>query len=38
MVAKGMDVIFYYLAKQEAQIRNDPLKQTTELLKNVFGG
>ena len=38
VVQKGMDGIFYYLAKQEAQIRKDPLKQTTELLKKVFGG
>ena len=38
VVQKGMDGIFYYLAKQEAQIRKDPLKQTTDLLKKVFGG
>ena len=37
VVQKGMDGIFYYLAKEEAAIRNDPLKQTTNLLKKVFG-
>ena len=37
VVDKGMDGIFYYLAKQEAEIRKNPLKQTTELLKKVFG-
>ncbi|MDX2418430.1 MAG: DUF4197 domain-containing protein [Xanthomonadales bacterium] len=37
VVDKGMDGIFYYLAKEEAAIRNDPAKRTTELLKSVFG-
>ena len=37
VVKKGMDGIFYYLAKEEAAIRNNPLKQTTSLLKKVFG-
>lgn len=37
VVQKGLDGIFYYLAKQEKQIRNDPLKHTTDLLKKVFG-
>ena len=37
VVQKGMDGIFYYLAKEEADIRKDPLKQTTSLLKKVFG-
>ena len=36
-VNKGMDGIFYYLAKEEAAIRKDPVKQTTALLKKVFG-
>ncbi|CAA0081772.1 Uncharacterised protein [Halioglobus japonicus] len=36
-VDKGMDGIFYYLAKEEAAIRQDPMKQTTEILKKVFG-
>lgn len=34
---KGMDGIFYYLAKEEGAIRKDPLKRTTELLRKVFG-
>jgi len=37
VVEKGMDGIFYYLAKEEAAIRNDPVKRTTDLLKSVFG-
>ena len=37
VVEKGMDGIFYYLAKQEAEIRKNPIKQTTALLKKVFG-
>lgn len=36
-INKGMDGIFYYLAKEEAAIRKDPVKQTTSLLKKVFG-
>ena len=34
---KGMDGLFYYLAQEEANIRKDPLKQSTDLLKKVFG-
>ncbi len=37
VVQKGMDGIFYYIAKEEAAIRKDPLKQTSALLKKVFG-
>ena len=37
VVEKGMDGIFYYLAKEEAAIRSDPLKQSTALLKKLFG-
>lgn len=29
--------VFHYLAVQEAAIRKDPVRQTTELLKKVFG-
>jgi len=36
-VEKSMDGIFYYLAKEEAAIRNNPVERTTELLKKVFG-
>lgn len=34
---KGMDGIFYYMAQEEAEIRKNPLKQTTKLLQKVFG-
>ena len=37
VVEKGMDGIFYYLAEEEAAIRNNPAKRTTDLLKSVFG-
>jgi hypothetical protein len=37
VVRKGLDGIFYYVAKEEAAIRNDPAARTTELLKKVFG-
>jgi hypothetical protein len=37
VVEKGLDGIFYYLAKEEAAIRQDPLKRTTDILKSVFG-
>jgi len=37
VVEKGMDGIFYYLASEEAAIRQNPAKRTTELLKRVFG-
>lgn len=33
---KGINGIFYYLAKEEAAIRKDPAKRTTELLRRVF--
>jgi hypothetical protein len=37
VVERGMDGIFHYVAKEEAAIRKDPAKQTTDLLKRVFG-
>jgi len=37
VVDKGMDGIFYYLAKEEAAIRTDPVARSTDLLKQVFG-
>ena len=37
VVKKGMSGIFHYLAKEESAIRKDPVKQTTDLLKKVFG-
>ena len=32
-----MDGIFYYLAKEEAAIGQDPLKRATDFLQKVFG-
>jgi len=37
VVKKGMHGIFYYLAKEEADIRHNPGRWTTRLLKRVFG-
>lgn len=37
-VEKGMDGIFYYLAKEEAAIRANPAARTTDLLQKVFRG
>lgn len=37
VVQKGMDGIFHYLAQEEAAIRNNPIKRSTELLQRVFG-
>ncbi len=37
VVNKAMDGIFTYLAAEEAAIRKDPAKRTTELLRKVFG-
>jgi hypothetical protein len=37
VVQKALDGIFFYIAKEEAAIRNDPAARTTELLKKVFG-
>ncbi len=37
VIEKGMDGIFYYLAREEAAIRKNPVKRTTDLLKRVFG-
>jgi hypothetical protein len=37
VVEKGMKGIFFYLAREEAAIRENPAARTTELLKRVFG-
>ncbi|RZB35420.1 MAG: hypothetical protein SRB2_03218 [Desulfobacteraceae bacterium Eth-SRB2] len=34
---RGMNGIFHYLAREEAAIRQNPAKRTTDLLKRVFG-
>jgi hypothetical protein len=35
---KALTAIFYQVALEEANIRKNPLAQTTNLLKSVFGG
>lgn len=37
VVSRGMSGIFHYLAKEEAAIRQQPRRHTTELLRKVFG-
>jgi hypothetical protein len=37
VVDKGMDGIFHYLAIEEAAIRTNPVKRTTDILQTVFG-
>ena len=36
VMQKSINGLFYYLAKEEAAIRKDPAKRTTELLKRLF--
>lgn len=38
VVGKAVDALFDQIAKEEANIRANPLARTTELLKKVFGG
>ena len=37
VVDQGIEGIFFYLGQQEAEIRQDPVRHTTDLLKKVFG-
>jgi len=37
VVGKALDGLFYEVAQEERSIRKDPAKQTTNLLKEVFG-
>ena len=37
VIEKGMDGLFYYIAREEAAIRQNPVKRTTALLQKVFG-
>ncbi|WP_300675122.1 DUF4197 family protein, partial [Desulfoluna sp.] len=37
VLEKGIQGIFFYLAAEEAEIRKNPGKQVTALLKKVFG-
>lgn len=34
---RGIDGIFFYLGEQEKEIRSDPIRHTSDLLKKVFG-
>ncbi len=36
-IDKGLDGIFYYIGQEEAAIRRDPVKRTSEILRKVFG-
>ena len=36
VVDKGIQGIFLYLAREEAAIRADPAKRTTELIRKLF--
>jgi hypothetical protein len=38
VVSKAVEALFDQVAKEEANIREDPLARTSELLKKVFGG
>ena len=38
VAGKAMDGLFHYLAREEAAIRQNPAKRTTELLRRVFSG
>lgn len=37
VVEKALDGLFLFLAREEAAIRTDPVKRTTDILKKVFG-
>lgn len=37
VLERALDGLFYYLAQEEAAIRKDPARRTTELLRRVFG-
>jgi hypothetical protein len=38
VVGKAVDALFDQVAKEEANIRANPLARTTDILKKVFGG
>jgi hypothetical protein len=37
VTAKALDGLFYYVAKEEVDIRKNPAARVTDILKNVFG-
>jgi ABC-type transporter MlaC component len=38
VVGKAVDALFDQIAKEEANIRENPVARTTEILRKVFGG
>ena len=34
---KTLDGLFFYIAEQEKQIRENPIERTTDLLRSLFG-
>jgi hypothetical protein len=38
VVGKTLDGLFYVLGQEETRIRQNPTAQTTQLLREVFGG
>jgi hypothetical protein len=37
IVGKTLDGLFYVMGQEEQKIRKDPMKQTTAILREVFG-
>lgn len=37
-VSEALDGLFFYLAREEQSIRNNPVERSTDLLRRVFGG
>jgi len=37
VLEKAIDGIFLYLGREEAAIRQNPVKRTTDIMKKVFG-
>ncbi|NWG54839.1 MAG: DUF4197 domain-containing protein [Hydrogenophilaceae bacterium] len=37
-VEKALDGVFYYIGREEAAIRRDPLRRTSDILRRVYGG
>ncbi len=37
VLERALDALFLYLAREEAAIRENPMKRSTELLRKVFG-
>lgn len=37
-VVKALDGVFFYIGEEEAAIRRDPLRRTSDILRRVYGG